>query len=80
VGRDRGGVEAALSTITAPMLVLGIDSDRLYPVEDQEVIAAAVPTALDGPTPHVLRSDFGHDGFLIERELVGRALGRLLDA
>jgi homoserine O-acetyltransferase len=80
VGRDRGGVQAALRRVTAPMLVLGIDSDRLYPVEDQEVIAAAVPTALDGPTPHVLRSDFGHDGFLIERELVGRALGRLLDA
>ena len=30
VGRGRGGVEAALATVTAPMLVLGIDSDRLY--------------------------------------------------
>jgi homoserine O-acetyltransferase len=78
VGRGRGGVEAALRRITTPMLVLGIDSDRLYPVEDQDVIAAAVPTALDGPTPQVLRSDYGHDGFLIEREHVGRALARLL--
>ena len=78
VGRGRGGVEAALRTVTAPMLVLGIDSDRLYPVEDQDVIAAAVPTALDGPRPQVLRSDYGHDGFLIERERVGEALARLL--
>jgi homoserine O-acetyltransferase len=78
VGRDRGGVRAALGRVSVPMLVLGIDSDRLYPVEDQEVIAAAVPTAIDGPNPQVLRSDYGHDGFLIERERVGRALERLL--
>jgi homoserine O-acetyltransferase len=78
VGRGRGGVEAALKRVTTPMLVLGIDSDRLYPVDDQDVIAAAVPTALDGPTPHVLRSDYGHDGFLIEKERVGQALVRLL--
>jgi homoserine O-acetyltransferase len=78
VGRDRGGVRAALSRVTAPMLVLGIDSDRLYPVEDQELIAAAVPTAIDGPTPQVLRSDYGHDGFLIERDRVGQAIQRLL--
>ncbi len=80
VGRGRGGVEAALATVTAPMLVLGIDSDRLYPVADQERIAAAVPTALDGDRPFVLQSDFGHDGFLIERDAVGAQLRRLLRA
>ena len=80
VGRGRGGVEAALGRVTAPMLVLAIDSDRLYPVADQRVIAAAVPGALDGPEPHVLRSDYGHDGFLIERAAVGAALRRLLAA
>ncbi len=74
VGRGRGGVEAALATITAPTLVLGIDSDRLYPIGDQERIARAVPTTLDGPGPVVLASAFGHDAFLIEREAVGRAI------
>ena len=78
VGRGRGGVEAALGRVTTPMLVLGIDSDRLYPLEDQQRIAAAVPTALDGPDPVVLHSAFGHDAFLIEREAVGAALVRLL--
>lgn len=78
VGRDRGGVVAALERVTAPMLVLGIDSDRLYPVADQEVIAGAVPTAIDGPLPVVLRSDYGHDGFLIERAAVGAHVARLL--
>jgi len=36
VGRDRGGVEAALGRVTARTIVAGIDSDRLFPVPDQE--------------------------------------------
>jgi homoserine O-acetyltransferase len=28
----------------------------------------------------VISSDYGHDGFLIENEAVGRELARLLDA
>ncbi|BDZ44273.1 hypothetical protein GCM10025866_01820 [Naasia aerilata] len=78
VGRGRGGVEAALATLTTPTLVLGIDSDRLYPVEDQELIARHAPGALDGDKPVVISSEYGHDGFLIENELVGRGLRRLL--
>jgi homoserine O-acetyltransferase len=80
VGRGRGGVEAALQAVRAPMLVLGIDTDRLYPLEGQRVIAGAVPTALDGREPTVLESPFGHDAFLIERDAVGAAISRLLAA
>jgi homoserine O-acetyltransferase len=80
VGRGRGGVEAALKAVRAPMLVLGIDTDRLYPLEGQRVIAGAVPTALDGREPTVLESPFGHDAFLIERDAVGAAISRLLAA
>ncbi|GAA2748659.1 homoserine O-acetyltransferase MetX [Amnibacterium kyonggiense] len=78
VGRDRGGVEAALATYAGPALVLGIDSDRLYPVADQRRVARGLRGALDGPEPTLLESPFGHDGFLIEREAVGAALRRLL--
>jgi homoserine O-acetyltransferase len=78
VGRGRGGVEAALATLTTPTLVLGIDSDRLYPVEDQRLIARLAPGALDGDEPIVISSEYGPDGFLIENELVGRELARLL--
>ncbi|MFD1721713.1 homoserine O-acetyltransferase MetX [Amnibacterium endophyticum] len=80
VGRDRGGVDAALARFTGPALVLGIDSDRLYPVAGQRVVAAGLPGALDGDEPVVLASDFGHDAFLIERDAVGRRLVRLLEA
>jgi len=80
VGRDRGGVEAALAAITMPTLVLAIDTDRLFPVSDQERIAAAVPGNLDGDRPHLIASEYGHDAFLIEAEAVGAQLRRLFAA
>ncbi len=79
VGRDRGGVEQALAQVTARTLVLGIDSDRLFPLEGQERIARAIPNALDGSSPTVITSDYGHDGFLIETHVVGGHLRRLLE-
>lgn len=78
VGRDRGGLISALGRITARALVLGIDSDRLFPVADQQLIANHVATNIDGNEAVVIESEFGHDGFLIEHELVGREIARLL--
>jgi homoserine O-acetyltransferase len=78
VGRGRGGSVAALSRVTAKTLVLAIDSDRLFPVPDQQHIAAHVPTNIDGTEPHIITSNFGHDGFLIEDRLVGAQITRLL--
>ena len=78
VGRDRGGVAAALAGVTATALVLGIDSDRLFPVEGQEVIARHLPGNIDGDVPVVISSPFGHDAFLIEDALVGAEIARLL--
>jgi homoserine O-acetyltransferase len=80
VGRGRGGTAQALSRATAKALVLGIDSDRLYPVEEQRRIAAHLPGNLDGDEPHVISSPFGHDGFLIEDRIVGEQLRRLLES
>ena len=77
VGRDRGGVEQALHTVTAKTLVLGIDTDRLFPVDGQQRIARSIPNLIDDEAV-VLTSDFGHDGFLIETDPVGAHLERLL--
>jgi homoserine O-acetyltransferase len=79
VGRGRGGLANALSLVSSPTVVIGIDSDRLFPVEDQDEIARLVPGNIDGTDAVVLSSPFGHDGFLIETEAVGRHLRRLLD-
>jgi homoserine O-acetyltransferase/O-succinyltransferase len=68
VGRDRGGVAAALSTITTPVIVAGLDSDRLYPLRLQQELAALLPGADE---VRVVRSPYGHDGFLLEADQVG---------
>jgi len=79
VGRGRGGVPAALARVTARTLVVGIDSDRLFPIEQQRRIAAHLPATIDGGEISVLTSPFGHDGFLIEDEIVGENIRRLLE-
>lgn len=79
VGRDRGGVESALAQVTARTLVLGVDSDRLFPISGQHRIARGIRNTLDGDEAVVLASDFGHDGFLIETTDVAHHLRRLLE-
>ncbi|MYZ06244.1 homoserine O-acetyltransferase [Streptomyces sp. SID2999] len=75
VGRGRGGVRSALAGVRAPALVAGVDSDRLYPLSQQRELAALIPSA-DGV--RVVESPYGHDGFLIETEQVGRLVAELL--
>lgn len=72
VGRDRGSVAAALASIYTPALVVGIDSDGLYPLEEQRELGEHLPNARF----EVVHSMHGHDGFLIEDAEIGR---RLLD-
>ncbi|MYX25505.1 homoserine O-acetyltransferase [Streptomyces sp. SID8381] len=75
IGRGRGGVRAALSRVTAPALVAGVDSDRLYPPYQQAELAAGIPTA---DRLRVIESPYGHDGFLIEAEQVASLVAELL--
>jgi len=70
LGRGRGGVAAALASIRARTLVLGITSDVLFPLSEQHTIAAGIPGAVYGE----LDSSFGHDGFLLETGKITRAL------
>lgn len=76
VGRGRGGVVAALESITVPTVVVSISTDRLFPPRLQAEIADLVPVA----EPLIsINSDFGHDGFLLESEAVGEAISLALD-
>ena len=68
LGRGRGGTIAALQSVRVPLIVGGIDSDRLYPLEQQRQIAALAPSTVGGL--RIMRSDYGHDGFLLERDQV----------
>jgi homoserine O-acetyltransferase len=79
VARDRGSVESALSKVKAKALVVGISSDRLFPISGQKLIAEHLGGELVGGKLHVIDSEFGHDGFLIEMETVGPLLKKLLE-
>jgi homoserine O-acetyltransferase len=70
VGRQRGGIEKALKKITAKTLVIGIESDVLYPIAEQEYLQQTIPRA----QLLSIASDFGHDGFLLEYEKIETAL------
>lgn len=75
VGRDRGGVDLALSQVTARVQVIGVSSDCLF-----------LPPELDQIVRHVRHADpvqwissaHGHDGFLIEHDQVSALLGRFI--
>jgi len=74
IGRDRGGVAAALSTIKVPVMVVSIDSDRLFPPRLQQELAELTP----GARLEMLSSPFGHDGFLVESDAMGELLRQAL--
>lgn len=73
VGRGRGGAAAALASISVPVVVGGVDSDRLYPLRLQQELARLIPTA---DRLHVIASPHGHDGFLLERNAVSELVER----
>ena len=75
VGRSRGGVLKALKQITAKTLVIGIKSDVLYPIAEQEYLQQSIP----GASLLSIASDFGHDGFLLEYEKIEPALKRFIE-
>ncbi len=75
VGRNRNGVDAALKTIKAKTLVIGITSDVLYPITEQEYLQQTIP----GAQLLSIHSEYGHDGFLLEYEKIETALAKFID-
>jgi homoserine O-acetyltransferase len=74
LGRNRGGLEPALGSIRFPAIIIGIRTDRLVPVAEQKFIAEHMP---HGEYIEI-ESEFGHDGFLIEGDKIGRAISEYL--
>ncbi len=80
VGAGRGGAAKALSGFRGAGLVIGIDSDVLYPVSDQLEIVETLRENGNRVEYRELQSVHGHDAFLMEWEqlsgMVGEFLGR----
>jgi homoserine O-acetyltransferase len=75
VGRDRESIEEALKKIKAKTLVIGIDSDLLFPIQEQKFLANHIPSA----SFEVISSLYGHDGFLVEFELFKKIIKRFFN-
>lgn len=64
VGRGRASMEQALASIKARTLVVGVNSDLLFPFHEQQFLAKHIP----GAELEAITSPYGHDGFLAERD------------
>jgi homoserine O-acetyltransferase len=76
LGRSRGSIHEALASIRAKTLVIGIDTDVLYPPEEQEYIARQI----SGGQFALLKSNYGHDAFLVEYEKLEEIIRPFLSA
>ncbi|MEO5562995.1 MAG: homoserine O-acetyltransferase [Chitinophagaceae bacterium] len=75
VSKNRVSVQKALQKITAKTLVIGIKSDVLYPIGEQEYLRDTIR----GAELLSIASDFGHDGFLLEYEKIESALKKFIE-
>lgn len=66
VGRGRVSIENALQLIKAKTIVIGVYTDILFPLNEQQFIAENIP----GAKLAVINSLYGHDGFLLEFEQI----------
>lgn len=64
IARGRGSIAAALSQIKARALVVAISSDILFPVEAHQPLREHIADV----EYHLIESEFGHDGFLVEHD------------
>ena len=64
------GISVSLSKIKSRGIVIGIESDVLFPLNEQRLIADNLKQA----SFHTIASDYGHDGFLIETEKISDIL------
>jgi homoserine O-acetyltransferase len=75
LSEGRGRLSEVLGRMRMPALVLGIDSDVLYPEREQRQLVQHLPNA----RYETLRSPHGHDAFLIEFPQLAAQLRRFLD-
>lgn len=66
IGRKRGDIKQVLARIKARTLIIGIQSDVLFPIGEQQLLMEHIPNA----QLEIIDSPYGHDGFLVEVERI----------
>lgn len=74
VGRSRKSIIDALALVKANTLVIGIENDVLFPLSEQEFLSKHIP----GAVFQSISSAYGHDGFLIETDILTNIIGIFL--
>ena len=75
IARGRGGkIEPVLQSIKQKTLIIGISSDILCPLVEQQHLAENMPNA----TLIEIDSAYGHDGFMVESEKISKHLAEWL--
>ncbi len=74
IGRSHTSVQAALNHIKSKAVVIGIDTDLLFPIQEQKFLADHIPNA----EFHEISSIYGHDGFLVEKEKISRIVSEIV--
>ncbi|XP_067662744.1 serine O-succinyltransferase-like [Haliotis asinina] len=73
-------LEVALSQVTCPAMVIGIQTDILFPIWQQRKLAQVLQDAgNDAVTFYELNSMYGHDTFLLDLNGVGTAVKGFLE-
>jgi homoserine O-acetyltransferase len=76
IGRGRGGNKALiLKDIIQKTLLIGINSDILCPIAEQQFLNRHLPNA----NLVVIDSNYGHDGFMVETSIISQHLSNWLD-
>ncbi|MEO9482398.1 MAG: homoserine O-acetyltransferase [Ekhidna sp.] len=70
IGIDKNGLENTLSRLRSRAIVIGVETDILFPLHEQKFIFDHIPNAAFYP----IQSLYGHDGFLIETEKISAIL------
>lgn len=74
IARGRGTIAEALSRIKARTLVVAISSDILFPVEAHTPLREHIADV----EYHLIESEFGHDGFLVEHEKLNTIIQKFI--
>ena len=74
-GNVRGSVAEAANSLVQPVHVVGIDSDALYPISEQEDLAKALPFS----ELSIIRNNDGHDGFLLAQDAIAPIIRAFLE-
>lgn len=76
IGRSRESIKKALGEIEAASLIIGVNSDNLFPIKEQVFLFNHIPDA----QLEVVDSEFGHDGFLTETLKINPLIKRFINS